>query len=478
MKKIVYVLAMVFMAQLGLQAQNKTTIPLDPNVKTGQLENGMTYYVLQNKMPEGRASFYFAQNVGAILEEDSQNGLAHFLEHMAFNGLEHYPGKSMFKYLEGYGIKFGAQINAFTGQDETVYNISGVPSDNLNLMDSVLLVLHDWSGGLLLKAEEIEAERGVINEEWRSGNNFQRRIMSQSMAYYMNHSKYAQRDVIGSMDVVNNFEHKELRDYYEKWYRPDMQSVIVVGDIDADRMVTRIKEIFSTIPMPKNAADRPYYTVEDTDKLDFAVIKDKEAPGVQMEWLCRRNTPKVRDNNWYRQSLNEELFIYLFNNRLRELLQDPQCPAMRMSPYFTDLSRTKSASGISIMPKQGKELKAFELMMTEYERVKRYGFTQAELDRAVVDYSKYYERMLLSKDQRNTEQLARSLYEYHLKAVPFADVKSDIDLKMKWLKELTSDDLKNIAEGLIRQQNSVIVLSGTDKPEVVVSYKRRITKCC
>jgi len=191
-------------------AQNSTTISLNPDVRHGVLSNGMHYYILHNEEPKERVSLYFVQNVGAILEDDSQDGLAHFLEHMAFNGLKNFPGKGMLNYLEANGIEFGREINAYTSKDETVYNISNVPATNDNLLDSALLVLHDWSGGLLLEGEEIESERGVIHEEWRTRRNSRFRLMKQTMPVLYNNSQYAKRDVIGSLDVIDNFKHEQM----------------------------------------------------------------------------------------------------------------------------------------------------------------------------------------------------------------------------------------------------------------------------
>ena len=328
MKQITRILSVLSLTLImtWANAQNTTTIPLDERVRTGKLDNGMTYYVMPNQEPQERASLFFLQNVGAILEEDSQNGLAHFLEHMAFNGLEHYPGKSMFKYLESYGIKFGKDINAYTAQDETVYMIQNLPSSNENLLDSAMLVLYDWSGGLLLEAEEIEAERGVIHEEWRTRRDSKFRLMKQTSPYMYNHSQYAKRDVIGSLDVIDNFEHKELRDYYKKWYRPDLQAVVVIGDVDADKIEQKVKNLFSKIPAPKNAAERLYYPVEDSEELGFVVAKDKEAQGVAINWIFRLEPDKLKDEAYMRNKMANGMMSTMINNRLSELTRQPAVP--------------------------------------------------------------------------------------------------------------------------------------------------------
>jgi zinc protease len=228
----------------GIQAISQpnwnTPVPVDPNVRYGKLENGLTYYIRRNTEPKQRAEFYIAQNVGAILEEDSQNGLAHFLEHMAFNGTKNFPGKGIISYFETVGVKFGYNINAFTSVDETVYYLSDVPTIREGIIDSSLLVLHDWSHFISLLPEEIESERGVIREEWRTGRNAERRMYKQLMPVIYKGSKYAVRDVIGDINVLNNYKHQELDDYYNKWYRPDLQSIVIVGDIDVEQIETKV----------------------------------------------------------------------------------------------------------------------------------------------------------------------------------------------------------------------------------------------
>lgn len=232
MKTLVAALLMVF--AVNLSAQQMQPLPLDPKIRYGKLENGLTYYIRHNEEPKQRAEFHIAQNVGAILEKDEQNGLAHFLEHMAFNGTKNFPDKGIINYFEKQGVKFGYDINAYTSLDETVYRLSNVPTARQGLLDSALLVLHDWSGFITLKEEEIDNERGVIREEWRTGNNASRRMFRKSNELRYPGSQYSKRDVIGDTAVINNFSYDALRAYYKKWYRPDQQAIVIVGDVDVD----------------------------------------------------------------------------------------------------------------------------------------------------------------------------------------------------------------------------------------------------
>ena len=273
MVKKIFSLAFLLMCVLTMSAQ--TPLPLNPQVRHGVLPNGLSYYLLKNTEPEGRANFYIAQKVGSTLENQDQLGLAHFLEHMAFNGSKNFPGKNMLNYLQSKGIRFGADINAYTSFDETVYNINSIPTSDEALMDSVLLALHDWSCALSLEGDEIEAERGVIHEEWRSRNDANTRMFNAVLPQLFDEYQYAQMP-IGTMEVVLNFPHEALRSYYEKWYRPDQQGIVIVGDFDVDVMEKKVIDLFSKIEMPENAAERTYAPVSDNVEPKYITFEDPE----------------------------------------------------------------------------------------------------------------------------------------------------------------------------------------------------------
>ena len=235
-------------AQVDLQAP----LPQDPNIVTGKLPNGIVYYLRHNEEPKGRASFYIIRNAGALLENDEQDGLAHFLEHMAFQGTKNFPGKGIITSLEKHGVSFGRNINAYTAQNETVYNLSDVPTNSESLLDTCLLILHDWSYYLTLEDDEIDAERGVITEEWRTRRTPQFRIQKQMFPVLFKDSKYAIRDVIGNLDVIKNFKYQTIRDFYHEWYRTDLEAIAIVGDFDVAKMEQKVKELFSKIPAVEN----------------------------------------------------------------------------------------------------------------------------------------------------------------------------------------------------------------------------------
>lgn len=262
-------------------AQQMPPIPVDPNVRIGKLDNGLTYYIRKNNLPVERADFYIAQKVGSIQEEENQRGLAHFLEHMCFNGTTHFPGDALKQYLERIGVKFGENLNAYTSVDETVYNISNVPVNTPGAIDSCLLILHDWSNDLTLDPKEIDKERGVINEEWRTRMSAVQRFQEKLLPAMFAGTKYATCFPIGTMDVVMNFKPQTLRDYYEKWYRPDLQGIVVVGDVDVDAIEAQIKKLFADVPAQPNAAKREYYPVNDNKEPIVLIARDKEQPHIQ-----------------------------------------------------------------------------------------------------------------------------------------------------------------------------------------------------
>lgn len=476
MKKFLSVLFVsIFLFSVLLSnAQNSTTIPLDSKVKHGKLSNGMAYYIMHNEEPKDRASFYFVQNVGAILEEDPQNGLAHFLEHMAFNGLKNFPGKNMLDYLEKNGILFGRDINAYTAQDETVYNISNIPTGNEGLVDSALLVLHDWSGGLLLEGKEIESERGVIHEEWRTRRDASFRLRNATNHAMMNNSKYADRDVIGSLDVIDNFKHQELRDYYEKWYRPDLQAVVIVGDVDAEKIEAKVKALFSKIPMKKNAAERTYTKVEDSKELAYVAAKDKEQKSLSIMWLFRRDLDAVKTEATERKEITKSMFNQMLAARIAEKTKKLECSAMGMQFGGFDLARTKGGDYIYVVPKTGKELDAFSEALTELERVKRHGFTASELARTKVQNLRSYESYAANYSKISNDKWAKQLGDLFLKAKSFPSLEWEMQFAAKTISSITLEEVNSFVKSYSNVNNSALVVKGPDNETQIYPTKEEL----
>lgn len=470
------IIAIMALSIQGAFSQFKTTIPLNKDVTTGKLKNGLTYYILHNEEPKDRASFYFVQNVGAILEDDNQNGLAHFLEHMAFNGTEHFKGKGIIKMLEKNGVSFGKDINAYTAQDETVYNISTVPVTNEKLIDSTLWVLHDWSGSLSLTNEEIDAERGVIREEWRTRRTSDFRLKMQTDQVLYKGSKYSKRDVIGDLNIINNFKYPELRNYYKKWYRPDLQAVIIVGDIDVKAMEQKVKAIFSGIPLAKKVAPRTYSEIPKHDELYFGTASDKEASSTAITLKYVLDEPLVKDSILSRKNVMNSFYTSILNNRFKELILKNQSAALNLTTYFQPISRLNTSFNISAAAKKGKTLEAFEDAYTEAERLKRFGIAQTELDRTKKLFISSYDDFLSNKDKVDNDSWSDKLTNYFLKAKPFLSAEDDYKLIVGIIKSITLEEINAYIKTIQKPTNQVVLVTGSDEDKANFPTKEAVVQ--
>lgn len=404
MKKLFFVACILSPALLSAQQPLKET--LDPAIRMGKLDNGLTYYICHNELPENRVEFYIAQRVGSILEEEHQRGLAHFLEHMAFNGTTHFPGKDIINYLENNGVKFGANLNAYTSIDETVYNISDVPARE-GLVDSCLLILHDWASGILLEDDEIDSERKVIHEEWRTRSSANLRMLEAVLPdIYPDSNRYAYRMPIGLMEVVDNFPYQAIRDYYHKWYRPDLQGIIVVGDVDVDKVEARIKELWKDVPAPVNAAKREYVQVPDNDEPIVSVVSDKEALTNTLRIAFKQ--PADADKNKMtveaaREDLVRSLISMMFSTRCSELAQLENPPFIMAGGSYGDYfySPTRKAYTLIAIYKTAQWRQALDGLVGVAKQAYDHGFTQSELDRAVAEMKSY---MTKSYNERATQK--------------------------------------------------------------------------
>lgn len=481
MKKI-YALLSLALLSLAAAAQG---LPQDPTVRKGKLKNGMTYYIRHNAKEAGLADFYIAQRVGSILEEPRQRGLAHFLEHMAFNGTKNFPGKGkrlgIVPWCESIGVKFGANLNAYTSVDQTVYHIGSAPLKREGIIDSCLLVLHDWSHYLLLEDKEIDKERGVIHEEWRTrrAGRAVQRLMEQAMPTVYKGTKYEDCMPIGSMDVVDHFAYQDLRDYYQKWYRPDLQAVIVVGDIDVDKMERKIKKLFSPIPMPKNAAQRIYYPVGDNEKMIVRIEKDKEQPIVLCNIYQKHDaTPDSEKNTeqYLRDSYTDDLIRTMLNDRLVEQRQQAVPPFQsatgRASQFF--LSRTKDAFSLSISCKQDNILGGIIAAVAVSERARQHGFTQTELDRAKQLLLNAAERRLNMKDDYRNSHYVNNCVDNFLEGEPLLSVEFKLENTRKLDREVTLAEVNAATRQLISDQNQVVVIYAPDNEKFDIPSEEQI----
>jgi len=460
-------LAMFFLSVICISAQQLTPLPLNPAVKTGKLPNGLTYYILHNEEPKNRADFYIAQKVGSTLEEPTQLGLAHFLEHMAFNGTKNFPGKNMLNYLQSKGIRFGADINAYTYYDETVYNINNVPTTDQALMDSVLLAIHDWSGSILLEDAEIDAERGVIEGEWLSRNDANFRMLESVLPKIYSEYQY-QQPVIGKMDIIRNFPYSEIRNYYKKWYRPDQQGVVIVGDFDADAMEKKVIDLFSTIPMPENAAERTYPEVSNNEKPIFAYFDDPETRFPQAIFAFKYDKAPVEYRNtlevYLQDELMKDLITIMINNRLTEYMQKPECKYAYAGVSFGDfwVSKTKGAFEVIVVGKT-EITEAFNEAMAIVARACKTGFTDSEVVRARDEMLASYEKAYNERNKTNSEALAKGLFRHFIDNTPNPGAEKEYELAKQYLPMIKGQVLNAFSSQLLTPQNQVVVVTQPKK---------------
>ncbi|MCP9611065.1 M16 family metallopeptidase [Coprobacter tertius] len=461
--------SLIFTSQVS--AQQMLPLPIDKDVRYGILDNGLTYYVRHNELPKNRAEFYIAQKVGSILEEDDQRGLAHFLEHMAFNGTKNFPGKSMLNYLESIGVKFGTNVNAYTSFDETVYNLSNVPTIRQGIVDSCLLILHDWASQIALEDKEIDEERGVIREEWRTRTDANMRMWDILIPTMFEGSQYANRMPIGTMDVVMNFPYKTLRDYYHKWYRPDQQGIIVVGDINAEKVEAEIKKIFGAIPMPANAAERIYYTVPDNKEPIVVVGKDKEATSTGvMVFFKHEPIPKELKATiaGIAQAYIQAVANMMINARLSEIAQKPDAPFLRAYTYDGNffVSKTKDAFTVEALSKEGESAKALKAVLVEIERANKYGFTPSEYDRAKASLLSMVEQVYNEKDKTRNSSYVEEYVNHFIDGGAIPGIETEYNLYKHLASEISLEDINKYIEKRITDDNIVVAITGPDKEGV------------
>lgn len=471
MKHFLTIVALFFACNIYAQ-QGK--IDNDNTIRKGILPNGMTYYIRHNAQTKGVADFYIAQKVGSILEEKRQRGLAHFLEHMAFNGTKHFPGNTLqpgiVAWCESVGIKFGANLNAYTSVDQTVYNISAAPVTREGVIDSCLLILNDWSHELLLTDKEIDKERGVIEEEWRtrrSGMAMQR-LSEQAMPVIYAGTKYSDCMPIGNIDIVRTFPYNDLRDYYSKWYRPDLQAIIVVGDINEDKIEEKIKKLFAKIPLPQNPAHRIYYPIGNNEKMILYTATDKEQPTVNFTLYMKRDvTPKQERNTIqnYADDYKTNILRMAINDRLEELSRTKNAPfisaSVRSGNFF--LASTKDAFELSGVLKEGKALEAIQLLVGEVERARANGITIDELKRGKAEMLSYAENDYNDRSNRRNGEFVEQCVQNFLEETPIIEPEKELEIVRKLDKTVTIDDVNALAKTIITNQNQVVTMFGPDK---------------
>ena len=491
MKKSILSLAAALLLSLAASAQQSQPIPVDPAVRIGKLDNGLTYYIRHNAEPQGQANFYIAQKVGSILEEEEQRGLAHFLEHMCFNGTKHFPGNGVIKYCESIGVKFGQNLNAYTSIDETVYNIDNVPvGATSSAIDSCLWILHDWADGLLLTDEDIDHERGVIHEEWRTRATAQIRLLEQLLPMMFpvgdeharpdGTNRYGHRLPIGLMSVVDNFPYKVLRDYYEQWYRPDLQGIVVVGDVDIDAIEAKIKDIFGTIAKPENPTERYNVEVPDNEEPLICMAKDKEQKNSVTYLFCKHDPypQEMRgDMNYLVYEYAIEAATRMINARLQELLQSEEPPfigaAVEDGEFF--IARTKYSFGGQVVSSEEGLTKAVTTLYREILRAVRNGFTDSEYERAKAQIVANAEAAYNSRDKKKSADYCQEYVRHFIDNEPIAGEENEYAIIQQIASALNAEMVGKIIGQLVKENNLVLTSMLPDKEGVTYPSSEEMT---
>ncbi|MFV0554181.1 MAG: M16 family metallopeptidase [Mangrovibacterium sp.] len=463
MRKLVLLVGLALLSSMSFAQQFtdlSKKVPSDASIKTGVLPNGLTYYIKHNELPKNQASFYIYQNVGAALETDAQDGLAHFLEHMAFNGTHTFPGKSMLNMLEKNGVKFGRDVNAYTTRNETVYNISRVPVKDGNLVDSCLIVLHDWCDNLELSEEEIDAERGVISEEWRTRRNAGFRTREKTGPILYNNTVYAYRDVIGDLDVIKNFKYDELRSFYHDWYRTDLQAVAIVGDIDVDAIEQKIIEIFSAIPAIENPQARRNTVIPDSKETGFIQVTDPDYKTVSVSMSERYRTPNDNTLQELRDSYVRSFFVSLINDRLKAKQREGHTQFLSSRIGFGNLERDYLIFEVSASAKPEKTDKAFAAVYAELQRVIQFGFTEEELNRQKTNTIMSVDNRYEKRDKVDNDSYCKQIKSTYLNGDPARTPEFERDFVREVIPTITTKEVADVAKKYFTGKNRNYIVTG------------------
>ncbi len=459
----ILVLAAVFTAAVA-QAQQMPKVSVDKAVRIGKLSNGLTYYIRHNNWPEHMANFYIAQRVGSIQENDDQRGLAHFLEHMAFNGSDHFKDNNLIEYTRSLGVEFGSDLNAYTSIDQTVYRVCNVPTKRQSSLDSCMLILKDWSNGLTLDASEIDKERGVIHQEWQLRSTPGMRMLERDLPKFYPGSKYAYRMPIGLMSIIDNFKPKFLRDYYQKWYRPDNQAIIVVGDVDLDHTEALIKKLWSGVTVPAGAAQVVDEPVPNTNEAIYVFDKDKEQPYSQLAVYMKHDVfpDSLKDTKLYfLESYAKSMIAMMMNSRLAEMSQKADCPFMSASvgdgSYV--ISKTKDAFMFSAVAKDGKEMETLATAFRELNRARQYGFNASEFDRAKANYESSLDKMYNERDKVPNSSWGDQYRDHYLSNEPIPSVEDEYAVMKEVMPMVTVGILNAYMKQLVSETDTNLVVS-------------------
>lgn len=450
-------------------------IPIDPTVTIGKLENGLTYYLQKNTKLENKAELRLVINAGAILEDEDQLGLAHFVEHMAFNGTKNFKKNDLIDYLQSIGVEFGADLNAHTSFDETVYKLS-VPTDDIKIFNTSLQVLRDWADGITFDHVEIDNERGIVAEELRARSGAGMRMYYKSIPVLTNNSRYAKRAPIGTLDIIMNSEYDALKRFYRDWYRPDLMALVLVGDFDIAETEKKIKKIFGSLTPVENPRERILYSIPKNTAPAIAIITDAEAQGVRASIYYKKQKKEIQTLKDYRQSLLQKLYTGMLRQRLSEVELLPDAPFLSARAGIGTFLGNMNSYYLSVSLKEDKVSQGIEALLEESERAKRYGFSKSELER--------YKALLLNNADIYRKEVGKISSRYYLEQYidNFMDNKPIPGDAFKYqfykqvLPKITVDEVNKIGEQWIKRENIAVVINAPGKESLVLPSKNEVVK--
>lgn len=449
------------------------TIPPDPDVKIGKLPNGVKYYIKHNVKPEKRVEMRLAVNAGSVLENNSQVGLAHFTEHMAFNGTKNFAKNDLISYLQSVGVKFGADLNAYTSFDETVYMLT-LPTDKPDILHKGFQVLEDWGHNISFDSIEIEKERGVVIEEWRIGRGADQRMRDKFLPVVFYQSKYAERLPIGTKENLETFNHDSLKQFYYNWYRPDQMAVVVVGDIDVNWAEEQIKEHFSQIPVKPNAPIRQVFTMPDHEQTLVSVCSDKEATSTSVAMFYKYPADTSFSTERYRKMLMANLYFTMLNQRMYELTREPNPPYLYASASSDNISRTCNAFILSALIADTNIVAGLKALLTETQRAKLFGFTKTELERAKKELLSNYEQAYHERDKTESSAFASEYIRNFLTNETMPGITWEYNFTRNTLPEINIDEINKLTAKLMRDSSRVIVVTAPHKPEIILPAENQL----
>jgi zinc protease len=462
-KYIFTAIAMALLSPILLVAQKaEEIIPIDKSIRIGKLTNGFTYYIKKNTKPEKRVFMYLANKVGSILENDSQQGLAHFMEHMSFNGTKHFPKNELINYLQKSGVRFGADLNAYTSFDETVYQLP-LASDNPELIKNGLQILRDWAQDATLEQSEIDAERGVVLEEKRLRLGSAERINKKIFPLLVNNAKYASRSPIGEEAVLKNFTRDTLLAFYEDWYRPDLQAIVIVGDIDVNKMETAVKSMFSDLKMPKNVKVKQSCSIPLINKNQFALFTDKDVSESSVQIIIKSRLGNINTKSGYRQILMRSIFNQLVGKRLAELSQKSFLPFLRASASFETVLADLQAFNVDIKIKNNDYENGVKAVWGLLQNIKQNGFTNSEIERARTSLLAFIQSQIAEKNKSNSEELVQEYVRNFLTGEPVPGIALEYSMIKDFFSDLKTEDFNTFASSCIGNTNRDIYITAPEK---------------